>query len=331
MMSKEHNLKNSENCYAQWGDIWDEHAKFAATYEQKDMSIFKSSGIGRVAVAIGNGYSFEENIETIKKYKNNIDVIVCDKALGHCLRNGIVPKFVTLSDCRVNAEKYLAPYLDQIKETYLLANVCSNPDWWVQDKWKGIYFHVNMDVLGLEKRYQELSGCPTLIPAATNVSNTSVVLLTQFANQRNPVNFMEYDKIILVGYDFSWKNNYYAFDQDGGGKSRYMQQTYMIDAAGRHVFSSPNLLHSAQWLEAYARAARLPIRMGSKRSIIQSLPFADLEKELGYNYRTDDFGKLKNLISLRQSLQAALEETGEAIDAIRFDHLQNIKRTARWA
>jgi uncharacterized protein with gpF-like domain len=67
-MNHDQIVKQSKTAYAQWCVQWRDHAKRHAKYEQKSFEDFRNSGIGKAALLVANGYSFEENIETIKKH-----------------------------------------------------------------------------------------------------------------------------------------------------------------------------------------------------------------------------------------------------------------------
>ena len=106
-MTPEDVKRQSENAYAQWCVQWREHCKAHSIYPQKPLSDFLGIGIGRAILCVANGYSFEENIETIKANKDSCDIICCDKTLGHLIDNGINPTYCVVCDANVNYEKYL--------------------------------------------------------------------------------------------------------------------------------------------------------------------------------------------------------------------------------
>lgn len=172
----------SEAAYKQWAPQWRKHTKENSIFEMKSIHELENHGVGRAVLCVANGYSFEENIETIKKYQHNVDIFACDKTMGHLLDNGITPKFVMMCDANVDYEKYMAPYKDKLQDIILIANICGNPEWTKNGNWKDKYFFINKDILGSEKEFSEMSGCTNFIPAGTNVSNAMVVMLTQSDN-----------------------------------------------------------------------------------------------------------------------------------------------------
>lgn len=287
----------SKNAYNQWKDQWRAHA-----LEHKKLAPFKSFndfvyvGIGKACLLVGNGYSFEEHIGIIKKYKNNVDIMCCDKTLGHLIKNGIKPDYCLVADANVDYEKYLKPYENELENTVMFAAITANPQWSFNGNWKDKYYYCVEDAIQTEKEFTQLSGCMNTIPAATNVGNSMVVLLTQCKNGLAQ-NFFGYDKYILIGYDFSWQHgkNYYAFDTDAGGKRYYMKHVFMENRGSESCYTSNNLLFSAKWLENYLKLFRLPVVLGSERTILGVIPIKDLESQVQYSFESRDAKIVKDL------------------------------------
>lgn len=314
-LTREEIQKQSESAYNQWCVQWRDHAKKHSKFPQKSFDDFLGIGAGKYCLLIANGASFEREIETIKQYQDNVDIMVCDKSLGHALENGIKPTYCLVCDANVSYEKYLEKYKDQVKDTVLFINVCANPDWSHKAEWKDIYFFANEDILQSEKEFMALSGCKNKIPAATNVSNCMVVILTQSNNQAKN-NFFGYSKYLLIGFDYSWKfdGNYYAFNKDGNGKANYMRHVYCMDAAGEHCYTSTNLLFSSRWLKDYISAFNLPIVLCSRDSIFLPPNISKLEEQM--KIKTKCKGQLvhsklmekQSLINKLQQIDSTLNE-----------------------
>lgn len=293
----------------------------------KDMITFQNVGIGKACLVIANGYSFEKNIETIKKHQYNVDILCVDKTLGHCLENGITPTYVLVCDANVSYEKYLKPWEDKLSKTTLFINVCANPKWTQFGNWKDRYFFVNQDVLGSDKEFSELSGCKNHIAAATNVSNAGVVLLTQSDNNGRR-NFFGYDKILLIGYDYSWDDDsYYAFDKTAGGKSNYMKSVYLVNLASKPVYTSPNLLFSAKWLERYIKTFKLPVIQCTRETILSAKALSTLDKQMTYRHKPEDASEVISVLEYRRKLQAKIEAINRRIFEIGHDHYLQLMRT----
>ena len=319
-------LAQSRNCYDQWCVQWRDHASFIGKrFEQKSLNDFHQTGMGRAALCIANGSSFEASIEVIKKYKSNVDVICCDKTLGHCLDNGIIPKFCVISDANVSYETYLKPWENKLKKTILIANVCANPKWATNGNWKDLYFVCYKDSIKSEMEFSQLSGCPNIVVASTNVSNAMVVTLTQCDNVAVR-NFFGYDKILLIGYDYSWYDKYYSYNHTGNGKINYMRGVYLNDNNGDFCYSSTNLIFSARWLDQYISTYKLPIINCSKKSILGAR-YADLETQMQYNYRPQDSLLVQKKVKMREELQKQINAINKTLENIAHDHTLQVMRS----
>lgn len=311
----------STSAYKQWKDIWRKNAKLHSAMPQKPLADFNNIGVGKACLLIANGASFEENIETIKKHQHNVDIFVCDKALGHCLDNGIKPTYVMVCDAKVDFKKYLEKWKDQLSDIILFATVTANPEWTQNIKWKDVYFFVNEDVIDSHKEFAELSSCKNLIPAATNVSNQMLVIINQ-SNNSGRNNFFGYDKLLLIGFDFCWREhgNYYSFDADGDGKHYYMRHIYLWDRQGDFVYTSTNLYFSCSWLQKYINTFSIPVINCSKKSILNTKTFGDLEKQMQYKFKTEDAATVRKLFNQRRKALKILHETDIVINRIGKEH-----------
>jgi hypothetical protein len=314
--------------YNQWCAQWRDHAQAHSQYQMKSFSDFENIGVGKALVCAANGYSLEENMHLLVKYKDNVDIMACDKSLGHLLRAGIRPKYCMVCDANVSFESYLKDFSTQLSDTILIQNVCGNPEWTTLD-WKDRYFFVNQDVLKSEKEFSELSKCNNLIPAATNVSNAMVVVATQSNNEQGARNLFGYDKILLVGFDYNWRlgGKYYAFSRTGGGKANYMRHVYCFDRAGRDAYTSNNLLFSARWFNAYVKAFALPVVQCSKGTITEIPHNSDLETQLAYRYKPEDSETIRTLGSEIKNLKASLNEKMNSMVNLKNDHALKFLQT----
>jgi hypothetical protein len=317
-------IKQSKTALNQWGEQWRAHAKEHSKYKQKPMSDFLNIGVGKAVLCVANGYSTEEEMETIKKYQHNVDILCCDKSLGHLIRNGIYPTYCLVCDANVDYEVYLKPYEDKLQKTTLFMNVCANPLWTRNGNWKDMYFFVNRDVIQAELEFMKLSGCQNTMAAGTNVSNAMIIALTQSDNESRR-NWFGYDKILLIGFDYSWRadGNYYAYDKDGGGKSSYMRHMYFSTMTGKFAYSSGNLVFSKDWLQKYIESFNLPVVQCSKDSLLQTKHKGQLAYQMQYRYKTEDAATVKKLISELNTLQQQLLVAKKRIDEIGRDHYKS--------
>jgi hypothetical protein len=320
-MNKDEIQKQSEAAYGQWCVQWREQAKTHSRFDMKSLEDFRNTGVGKVVVSAANGASLERDMQTIKDNRDNVDILACDKSLGHFINNGIKPDFVILCDANVSYEKFMEPYKDELKDTILFSNVCANPKWTNEpDKWKDIYFFVNEDVLKSELEFSEISGCKNFIPAGTNVSNAMLVFLTQ-SNNNGKDNFFGYDKILCTGYDYSWESqgNYYAFEPDCP-KHNYMRHLYLINHEGNVAYTSNNLMFSARWLEKYCNTFKLPIVQCSKSSILALKYNGKMEQQIKYRFKPEDGPKIREISKTRRLLSKRLKAIDDDLNKYGKEH-----------
>lgn len=315
-------MEQSKAAYKQWAEQWRENCKAHAKFKQKGFDDYMNIGVGKAVLCVANGYSFEENIETIQKYHKNVDIMACDKTLGHLLDHGITPTYVVVADANVDYERYMEKWKDKLDKTTLFINVQANPKWSHNGNWKDIVFFANEDIIGSHLEFSELSGCKNFLPAGTNVSNAMVIVLTQSNNEaRN--NLFGYDKILLIGYDYSWKHGgkYYAFDEDGGGKHQYMRHSYVVAPDGNYAYTSGNLTFSMQWFKTYVDAFKLPIVQCGKSSIFAVNGKArDLAEQMQYRYKAEDRKPVRDAVEELRKVKVREQQLINQINNIGRDH-----------
>lgn len=328
-LNKLNTKKQSETAYNQMAPLWRENAKHHAKYAPfKPLTDFQNIGVGKAIILIANGYSFEENIETLKAKHHGHDILCCDKTLGHLLDNGIKPTYCLIADAKVNYEKYMEPWKDQLQDTILFSAVTANTKWSDNGNWKDKYFFVNFDSIRSEREFAAITGCQNQVAAATNVSNAMVVFITQCDNKARR-NFFGYDKIILLGYDYSWKpdGNYYAFDKTGNGKHNYMRHVYAVNRKGDMVFTSANLLFSAQWLENYLSIFKLPVVNCSVDGLLGKIYAKPLDSQLPYAFAGTDRDDVRMTLKYREKLYRELQAVEAKISKIGEKHWANYIQT----
>jgi hypothetical protein len=167
----------------------------------------------------------------------------------------------------------------------------------------------------------EISGCKNVVTAGTNVSNMMVVLMTQCVNEKIQ-NLFNYDKLLLIGFDYSWKfeGKYYSFDEDGGGKKYYMRHIYGVSQSGKIIFTSNNLNSSASWLSLYLSTFKIKALQCSKDALFEFGGFGDLDKQMKYKYKTEDKGRFNNLLKERHGIEEKLNFINNKLKSIVKDH-----------
>ena len=319
--------KQSERAYSQWGKQWKEQAAFHGQFEMHNMEELKNSGYEKACLLVANGHSLEVEMETIKECWQNpyLDIMVCDKALGHLIDNGVTPTYVLVCDANVSYEKYLEPYKDKLQDVILLINVCANPKWSQQANWKKVYYFVNRDVIKSEIEFGALSKCPNFIPAGTNVSNAMISMMSQSDNE-GPKNYFGYDKLLLIGYDYCWTidGNYYAYDKSGSstetGKYCYMKHLCVRTLGGEMAYTSSNLHFSMEWIRKYLQAYGLPVVQCTDKTILPTRWRGKLREQMNYIPKTKNKAKVMSLVDKRAELVKQLSSVDVTIRKYEREH-----------
>lgn len=281
LLSSEEIRAQSRQVWGQFGEsLWIPNAKKNALLKSRDLNELQHSGVGKTAVLCAMGASLEDNVETIKKHRDKVDVICCDKAFGPLYDHGIKADYVVVADAGIPF-RYIKDHIQYTDGVKLLATPYANTEW--THAWKGpLYFYVNMDAIESERVFSAIIGKDTrIIPASSNVSNAMVVLWTNCEKKKNE-NWGGYEEYYLVGYDYSWlaKGNYYAWNNPTP-KRYYMNHRTLIDMAKNMVFTSENLLFSCKWLISYISTFDLPVVNCSMRGLLDIQKKARLDIALG--------------------------------------------------
>ena len=248
-MDKAEVLKQSQRAYDQWGDLWRRNSSIAKNIPKVPMSALKNQGIGKHLVIVSMGGSFEKQVEYLKKHQDKVDILAVDKAFVPLMEHGIRPDFVLIADARVSFSCYCEPFLKSTDDIILLSNVNANPDW--AANWKGIKtYYVNKDNIQSEVEFSRISGVQDQIHAGSNVSNAALI----YANS-----VLNYDKYILLGFDFSWAidGKFYSFSHGSekmGNKSVGLASQKVLDRNYDMVNTSENLWFSSRWLDMYIQS-----------------------------------------------------------------------------
>lgn len=267
----------SDAVFGQFGEkVWIPNAKVNSKLPRKDTSEFHNIGIGKHLLCCALGESLEEKIDVIKKYRDKVDVLTCDKGFELLLNQGIKADYVILCDANIVFDKWIKNAINETKGVKLLATPYANPEW--TTKWKGDrYFFINEDAIDSHKIFQGIFGEGIrMIPAGSNVSNAMIIFFTG-SNNENNINYSGYERFILVGYDYSWRpeGHYYAW-KDPVPKRFYMHHRTVMDCNMDTVYTSENLMFSAKWLYSYITTFNLPVVNCSGRGLLD-VNRADLE------------------------------------------------------
>lgn len=272
--------RQSEQVWAQFGErLWIPNSEENCKIPRGNTQKLEHTGVGKVAVMCAMGSSLERHIGAIKKYRDRVDVICCDKAFVPLLEHGVKADYVVVADAGIPFH-HIEKRRRDTKDVVLLSTPYASPVW--VRMWEGPrYFYVNKDAIESEKIFKKYFHTDIrVIPASSNVSNAMLVFWTDCEGRRNE-NWGGYEKYLLVGYDYSWPvfGNYYAWN-DVKPKRYYMNHRTFIDLQDTVVFTSENLLFSAKWLYSYVTTFQLPVYNCCEQGILDIPLKSNLEKEL---------------------------------------------------
>jgi len=309
--------KQSLAVFGQFGESkWIPFAKENAKLPRRDIEELKGAGIGKFLVNVAMGASLEQDIEILKKYREKVDIVTCDKGFPLLLDHGIKADYVMICDCNVLFDR-VKNYINESVGVKLICTPYANLEW--TSAWKGDrYFFVNKDSIQTEKVFLEIFGKGMrVIPAGSNVSNAMVIFFIG-VDEYSRINWGGYEKIFLTGYDYSWQRNgnYYAFSNPIP-KRYYMTHRTILDKNGEWVFTSENLFFSAQWLLQYARAYDLPMVNCSRQGILTIPNQGNMENELK---KINNSGILRDIVKSSYGLAVRLKRDYD-------DAIQNLNKT----
>lgn len=273
-------VEQSTQVWNQFGESkWVPFAKENVKLERRNTEELRNAGIGKFLVCAAMGESLEESVPFIKKYRNRVDVLTCDKGFGKLLEQGIKADYVMICDCNI-LYKWIEPYINETDGVKLLSTVYGNTEW--TTKWKGPrYFYINKDAIDTQKIFMPIFGRDTrVIPASTNVSNAMVVFFLG-ADENTRYNWSGYERFLLTGYDYSWRpfGKYYAFD-DPKPKRYYMTHRTLLDMNQDYVRTSENLFFSAKWMFSYLTTFKASVVNCSQRGILFIPSNGKMEEQL---------------------------------------------------
>lgn len=279
IVSKKEVEKQSNQVFNQFGNKWKLFASMNSKLTHENVHDLRNSGIGKFLVLAAMGESLEENVGFIKKYRDKIDVMTCDKGFGPLLERGVKADYVMICDCNI-LYKWIKPWINKTDGVKLLSTLYASPRW--THRWRGPrYYFVNKDAIQSQDIFNAYLKPKEIrnIPAGSNVSNAMLVFWTGSDELQN-INWGGYEKYLLVGYDYSWRHrgNYYAWNNPKP-KRYYMNHKTIRDMVGDLCFTSENLMFSAKWAYSYITSHGLPVVNCSGRGLLD-IQQNNLENEL---------------------------------------------------
>jgi hypothetical protein len=319
----------SKTVWAQFGESkWKPAAEFNSRLARRDTAELRNVGIGKTLVCAALGASLESAIPALLANRGAYDLMVCDKGFKLLLERGIKADYVHLADTNIET-RWMggddSPTWAETEGVNLIATPYANPEW--TKRWKGPRsFYVNKDAIRSERIFAPMFGKPRIIPASTNVSNAMVVFATG-SDENGPLNFFAYERILLTGYDYSWRvgENYYAWNNPEP-KRYYMAHRNLLDFAAMPCRTSENLLFSAKWLYTYlTQHAHLPVVNCSERGLLDVPRRGSLATELSKHVPTPE-----QLRGIREAFGAA-QLAHDAYEAAKREFTKKREAVYAWS
>lgn len=227
--------RQSRAAWKQWRPLWIKNCKINRELKTRSFSELLGKGKGKTLVQVAMGHSVTENISTLIKNRDKFDIYCCDKAFGYLMDRGITPDYCHVADAQVSDEWHKGR---DTSKTILISNISANPVWPME--WKGkVYFYTNWDNIGTAAILGKIGNCFEVIPAASNVSNAQLVFASQVLN---------YDRQLMIGYDYSWTDDGCYYAGNNSDKRFYMHHATVITPYGKIAKTSTNLVFSCKWM-----------------------------------------------------------------------------------
>jgi len=241
--------KHSLTAFNKWKPLWiancEKNKPFIKTQLTDFLNIYKDETV----VLFSYGSSFLKNIEEFKNSNlfGKVKIGCVDKAFRALVNNGIAPDFVICTDGSIE-RKWIDGIEDKyIKNCILVSNVYAAPHYiqrWADcDNLNKIAWYLNKDNINTHHYFGKIVDYYQVIPAASNVGNSLVVVASQIFGAKN---------VILYAFDYCWDfdGNYYGAEDHP--KKEFLQNLRLIDKyTGKLVCVSSNMDFSSRWLERF--------------------------------------------------------------------------------
>jgi hypothetical protein len=243
-------IEQSKLAYNVWKKLWENNCEQNYAHIKTSHSQILNKYKDKIIVLFAFGPSLADNINEFKEYTSNGTltnyVVGCvDKAFTTLCDNGVQPDFCVIADGSISIRWIENADPENIKKCSLISNVYASPDWvklWVKHSSSdNIYWFLNKDNINTHHHFSVKANYFEVIEAASNVGNTTCVFAVKIFGGR---------KVILYGYDYSWKGLKY-YGNGNHTRANVLGTNRELDIHGDLVFVSDNMKFSADWLTRY--------------------------------------------------------------------------------
>jgi hypothetical protein len=199
---------------------------------------------GKTCVAIAFGASVEKDIEKIRYISRNKKIICADIAVSWLMDNGIKPDYIVSLDANINPI-YLGN--KDLSGIHLFASAASNHDYIARAQNAGATVSMFCTECRLNSHVDisKASGINECLKIAGNVS---------FGMAYIPLSVMGCRKLILFGYDYCWKSNYYPGIEYHGDIEKGIKENTIFEVQTtdkEKAYTNMQLLNYRNFLKDY--------------------------------------------------------------------------------
>lgn len=205
---------------------------------------------GKKVVIVAGGPSVDDEIESIKKYREEITVFAVGTIVRKLLANEICPDVIVITDPQETMYKQVKD-LDLAKTPLILLSTASKS---VLEYYNGPVFLAYQDGYDMAEKVAAENGY-TLFQTGGSVTTTALDISIQFGA----------DEIILVGADLAFTNNL----SHAKGVGRVIEDNAglreVLSVTGGVVYTSKNLDIYRKWIERRIEGLRTPVIYNTSR------------------------------------------------------------------
>ena len=239
--------------------------------ELPECSILKSCFKKRTIAIVGGGPSLDEQIDDMKKYREQMKIWSVGTAARKLINEGIIPDLIVIEDAQENMYKQVCNLPTEHIPLLLLSTASAQ----ILDYYKGqsyVAYQKGYDLA--EKRAQEL-GVQTY-QTGGSVTTLALDVALRFGA----------DKIILIGVDLAYTDNRSHASGMGYEIKEGKEYRMVTSTDGRQIKTSRNLDIYRKWIEHRIVEENIPILntgrgaqiAGTQTVVIQELYGCDMYK-----------------------------------------------------
>ncbi len=273
---------------------------------------------GKTALIVSAGVTLFENIETIKKNKDNVVIFAVNQSLNLLTKNGITPDFVVNIDAKNNSSHF-----ENLKseDCYFILEPFSYPEIFQKQTKKTFNYITENNFFNNWLR--------DVLLVKHHLASSGTVSISAFLSAC----VMGFEKIILIGQDLAFK------DKQCYAKGAVADNLECVFENGKYIIKPKNLKEFVQNMKkeneddekANKRLEKYISRLNQNICTIKGQNGDFLPTQIAYSYFVDYFEQLaKILANERPNLKLINSSTGAAqIDGFENIPLEEVLKNAK--